>query len=405
VRKYIEANQGIVLRAIFFINTAAFGCWLTFFNIYLKEKIGFTTSQIGVLSSILPFGTLLILPIWGILADKFVRKNVFLIALFMSMILINGILLINNYYIFILFLFLFGSFYSPLTPMLDTIALDYVEQTGKDSYGEIRLWASAGWAFSTLVVGYLLREIDVKFVFPITSALFLVSGLIMVWLYKPLKVKRNIATLKFSHLGKIIIDSPRLIIFIFIILIYGILSAPVMLFINLYYNEIGAQSQHLGIAFTVQALCELPFFFYGKKILDRFGARRVMVFAMFITMVRMLLYGITKDPVLAIAIGGLHGITIALFMVSVIQQIHVFIPQEWRATGQSFIYIFYFGVGIALGYIWSGYLSELYSVQKTMLLMGGLISILILITVFIFYMFRNADQNKILKINKISVEK
>jgi PPP family 3-phenylpropionic acid transporter len=394
VRKYIEANQGIVLRAIFFINTAAFGCWLTFFNIYLKENIGFTTSQIGVLSSILPFGTLLILPIWGILADKFVRKRVFLTALFMSMILINGILFINNYYVFILFLFLFGSFYSPITPMLDTIALDYVEQSGKDSYGEIRLWASAGWAFSTLVVGYLLREIDVKFVFPITSALFFVSGSIMLWLYKPLKIKRNIATLKFSHLSKIIIDSPRLIIFIFIILVYGILSAPVMLFINLYYNEIGAQSQHLGIAFTVQALCELPFFFYGKKILDRFGAKRVMVFAMFVTMVRMLLYGITKDPVLAIVIGGLHGITIALFMVSVIQQIHAFIPQEWRATGQSFIYIFYFGVGIALGYIWSGHLSELYSVQKTMLIMGSLIFILILITLSIFHIFRQVDQKR-----------
>jgi len=392
VRKYFEANQGIVLRAIFFINSAAFGCWLTFFNIYLKEKIGFSTSQIGVLSSILPFGTLIILPVWGMLADKFVRKKVFLVALFMSMILINGILLINNYYLFILFLFLFGSFYSPMTPMLDTIALDYVEQTGKDSYGEIRLWSSAGWAFSTLVVGYLLRGIDVKFVFPITSAFFVVSGIIMLTMYKPLKVKRNIATLKFSHLGKIIIDSPRLIIFIIIILIYGILTAPVMLFINLYYNEIGGQSQHIGIAFTVQALCELPFFFYGKRILERFGARRVMVFAMFVTMVRMFLYGITNDPIIAIIIGGLHGITIALFLVSVIEQIHAFIPQEWRATGQSFIYIFYFGVGTALGYIWAGHLSDHYSVQKTMLFMGSLIFILIVIAVTIFSIFKRVDR-------------
>jgi PPP family 3-phenylpropionic acid transporter len=240
-----------------------------------------------------------------------------------------------------------------------------------------------------------LKGIDVKFVFPITSAFFLIGGVIMLTVYKPLKVKRNIATLKFAHLGKIIIDSPRLIIFIVIILIYGILTAPVMLFINLYYNEIGAQSQHIGIAFTVQAMCELPFFFYGKRILERFGAKRVMIFAMFVTMVRMLLYGITKDPVIAIIIGGLHGITIALFLVSVIEQIHVFIPQEWRATGQSFIYIFYFGVGTALGYIWAGHLSDHYSVQKTMLFMGGLIFILIMLTVFIFNIFRKIDQKRL----------
>jgi MFS transporter, PPP family, 3-phenylpropionic acid transporter len=112
---------------------------------------------------------------------------------------------------------------------------------------------------------------------------------------------------------------------------------------------------------------------------------------MFVTMTRMLLYSITTNPVIAIIIGGLHGITIALFLVSVIQQIHEFIPPKWRATGQSFIYIFYFGVGIALGYIWSGFLSEQYSVQKTMFIMGSMIFILIGITVSIFYIFRRVD--------------
>jgi PPP family 3-phenylpropionic acid transporter len=388
-RNFYHANQGIVLRAIFFMLNAAFACWSIFFNIYLKEKLGFHTAEIGVLSSILPFGTILVLPVWGMLADKYQRKAMFLLALLFSMILINGILLIDDYYSFLFYLFLFGSFYSPLNPMLDTIALDYVEQNKNVTYGEIRLWASVGWAFSTIVMGFLLKGIDIQYIFPISSAIFLVTGIIMYLLYRPLVIKKSLANIKFQHLGALIIKSPQLLIFIIIILIYGILSSPVHLFINLYYNEINAGSQHLGIAFAVQALCELPFFFYGQKIIERFGAKKVMVFAMSATMLRMLLYGINSNPLIAIVIGMLHGITIALFLVSVIQQMHSFIPKEWRATGQSFIYIFYFGVGIALGYMISGRLAEAITVQKTMLVMGLCTLVLIVITVAIFAFFKN----------------
>jgi len=383
--KRFTRNQGVVLRALFFLSSAAFAAWSSFFNIFLKESIGLTTAEIGILSGILPFGTLLILPVWGLLADKYHRKSMFLLALFLSMAWIQTLLLIDDFHHFIFTLFIFGVFYSPLSPMLDTIALDYVEQNPGDSYGEIRLWSSAGWAFSTVVVGYLLQRIDIRFIFPITGGLFLVNGLIMYFLYQPLKVTKSLASIQFTHLWKWVFRNPRLMIFIAIIFVYGILTAPVMLFINLYYVEIHAQSYHIGYAFAVQALCELPFFFYGKRILNRFGARKVMVFAMAVTMLRMLLYGITSNPGLAIVIGTMHGVTIGLFLVSVVQQIHEYIPPAWRATGQSFIYIFYFGVGTALGYVLSGELAELFSVQKTMLFMACGIFLLIGFAGLIFY--------------------
>lgn len=386
-------NQGIVLRVIFFVASSGFATWSIFFNIYLKESIGFSNSQIGVISGILPFATLFILPIWGILADKYRRKTMFLLALFMSMILINAILLYNNFYHFLGFMLIFGTFYSPLTPMLDTIALDYVEQNPNDSYGEIRLWSSAGWAFSTIVVGYLLKGIEIKYVFPITGAFFLAAGIFMVLFYQPLKITKSIDSIKFSHFWQLVAKNPRLLVFIFIIFIYGILTAPVMLFINMYYNEIGAQSHQIGYAFAVQALFELPFFFYGKKLLKKFGATKVMLFAMAVTMLRMFLYGMTNNPNLAIAIGTMHGVTIGLFLVSVIEQIHSFIPSKWRASGQSFIYIFYFGVGTALGYTLSGFLSEKYSVKSTMLIMAVSISVLIGIISISFGLFRKKSDS------------
>jgi hypothetical protein len=105
---------------------------------------------------------------------------------------------------------------------------------------------------------------------------------------------------------------------------------------------------------------------------------------MIITMLRMFFYSLTSNPIVAILIGSSHGICLALFMVSVVNYVHSFIPSEWRATGQSFIYSCYFGGGLALGNAWIGFLSQSISVKSTMAVESGLTFLLILATLLMF---------------------
>src|SRR5664279_4961299 len=105
---------------------------------------------------------------------------------------------------------------------------------------------------------------------------------------------------------------------------------------------------------------------------------------MIVTALRMFAYSLTSDPVIAIIIGSSHGICLALFMVSVVNYVHRFIPTQWKATGQSFIYSCYFGAGLALGNAWVGFLSEKISVKTTMAVESGLTLILVLATLIVF---------------------
>jgi MFS transporter, PPP family, 3-phenylpropionic acid transporter len=382
-------NQEIIIKIIFFLSYASFSAWLSFYNLFLKKYIGFSDSQVGLISGVQQINILLVLPIWGIMADRFGRRNILLVALFVTLCLFYGFLFQKLFFSFFIFTFFITLFYSPLSSLLDTIALDYNEQANHSSYGNIRLWGSLGWAISSLTIGNILSIKNLNLIFPIASLLMLLSWLIVFFTFKSLSVKKNLIALKMTHVRELVLNDRRLSIFLFIILLYGISSAPIQYYINMYYAEIGAANKYVGYAYAVQALSELPFFYFGQFIVNKIGAKKLMIVTMGVTMLRMLAYGLTSNPIIAIIIGSSHGICLALFMVAVVTHVHRFIPNEWRATGQSFIYSCYFGGGLAIGNIWIGFLSQTLSVRSAMIIESLLTGILILTTIMVFKAMRH----------------
>jgi MFS family permease len=278
--------------------------------------------------------------------------------------------------------------FQPITSLFDSVALDYIEQSKKSSYGFFRLWASIGWAISSAVTGIFINENNAYIIFIIASNLLLVNFIIIRFIYKPLIVVKNLKSLKLSHIKDIFLSDKRLYIMLIIMLFYGIFSAPMHFFINIYYLDIGGGYHHVGYAYLVQALAEVPFFIYGKRIIDRFGARRIVIITMIVTSIRLLAYGLNSNPWIAIAIGATHGVSMGLFILAFIVFVHQFIPPEFRATGQSFVYSFYFGGGLALGNILTGFISDQIGMQGAMLVQGSLTFLLIIITLLIFGVYK-----------------
>jgi MFS transporter, PPP family, 3-phenylpropionic acid transporter len=232
------AYQEIIVKIIFFLSFASFSAWLSFYNLFLKKYIGFSDSQVGIISGVQQINILLVLPIWGILADRFGRKRIFLIALFVTIVLFYTFLFQKLFLAFLIFTFIITLFYSPLASLLDTIALDFREQSGRSSYGRIRLWGSLGWAVSSLTIGNFLTVHNLYLIFPIASFLMFLSWLITFFVYNALSFKKNLDVLKLTHVRELLMSDRRLAIILFIILLYGISSAPIQFYINMYYSEI-----------------------------------------------------------------------------------------------------------------------------------------------------------------------
>ena len=394
----MRINQLFIIKLMFFLTAASAASWLSFFNLYLKNHVGLADGQIGVLIAIQQVNTLLVLPFWGMIADRFGRKNIFTLVVFLTIFMLWGFLFQKTFLALIIFTYIFTLFYNPVFPLLDSVAMDFTDQNKKSSYGELRVWASIGWAVSSAVTGTFIHGQNSHVIFAVASFLLAANFVVLHFFYKPLKVKRSLKTLKLSSVKELLFIDKRLTTIFVIMFFYGVFSAPIHLFINIYYMEIGAGFHHVGYAFLFQAMAEVPFFIYGKRIIDRFGARRLIVFTMIVTAIRLLLYGFITNPWFAILLGTTHGISLALFFLSFIAFVHFFVPAEYRATGQSLIYAIYFGGGIAIGNIFTGLLSDTIGMQNTMILQGCLTLALVFITLIILGAWRKLKRASLPKL-------
>lgn len=378
----VEKHQDKIIKLLFLLSYSAGAVWLTFFYVYLKDDAGLSGFEIGMIAGLQNFNNIFILPIWGILADRYGRKRMLVVAIGITALLLPGFMFLQGAATITLLVIFITFTYNPLPSLIDTIALDYEAQSeGKTSYGEFRLWASIGWGGASMLAGLFINTDNLIYIFPIASALFILTWVILFSLYKPLKTKANISKLRRGVIWDILVKERTLLIFFILIFIYSIFSSPVYLMINVYFSDIGASTKILGLAILVQGLCELPFFFFGKRIIERFGNKKVLIFTMAATGVRMFLYAINHSPEWAVVINMINGISVGLFFVSITAFVHRIIPSELRSTGQSLLFTFY-AVGVALGNLLTGVIFDYFGIHMAMFIDGIGIALLIIIVLF-----------------------
>jgi PPP family 3-phenylpropionic acid transporter len=155
-------------------------------------------------------------------------------------------------------------------------------------------------------------------------------------------------------------------------------------------KEMGASSVIVGVGLSFQGLCELPFFYFSAKIIQRLGFKGTLLLTIGATIIRLFLYSFIKNPYLAIPIEILHGLSWSLFWVVCVEFTNALVPENWRATGQSLLYAAYFGVGTIMGnFLVGSFQDSKYTISKIFAISG----ILVLIAFIIAWLFLK-DKNK-----------
>jgi PPP family 3-phenylpropionic acid transporter len=191
----------------------------------------------------------------------------------------------------------------------------------------------------------------------------------------------------FRSFGVFFRNAP-LFLFLLLILLFGMAIAPLQQFINLYYLDIGAGESFIGWVFFVQAIPEIPAYFIASRWVKRSGPEKLILFAMAVSMLRMLGYGLISRPEIAIFFSIFHCITIAFFLVGVVEYVQDRTPAHLRTTGQALIWAFHFGAGLTLGNISLGYLRDQVGMMGAMKV-HALLALLILLGTLLFFRKRN----------------
>jgi hypothetical protein len=99
----------------------------------------------------------------------------------------------------------------------------------------------------------------------------------------------------------------------------------------------------------------------------------------------MLLYGIVNNPKAALLIELLHGVSWSLFWVVCVEHVNGIVKTEWRATGQSFLYASYFGIGAIAGNLWTGYLYDAQLKISTIFLLNAAVVTIVGLLMAVFF--------------------
>jgi PPP family 3-phenylpropionic acid transporter len=376
----VQMREEYKLPLFYLLLLGAFGAWQSLYNVHL-DGIGFSSMQIGILNAVFISTSALVVPFWGMLADKYGGNRILLLLSVVCALMVFLIGITTTFRWMVPLIAVISVFHQPSGAVVDGMTMGFVRGNRRFSFGHFRLWSSAGYATISLVVGYLARQ-GTSVIFKVSAGLFLLLALFNLFTM-PSRPVTGRSLVNFQSFG-IFFRNNRMLLFLLIILFFGIAIAPLMSFINLYYRDIGASSSFIGWVLFLQAVPEIPAYIVGTRIVRRIGAERMILLSMGVSVFRMLFYGLITMPEVAIFFSILHCITIAFFLLGIVEYVQAQTPDHLRTTGQALIWAFHYGAGVSFGNISLGYLRGTTGMLHAMHI-HALLALLILILTGLFF--------------------
>ena len=372
--KISEANK---LRVLYFLVFCCTASWLPIFADYLKAH-GLSEINGSIILSIPPLMMFSVQSFSGMLADKFGYKKSLLLSSLLATLSYVFYLFDGGFvYLFIVTAFM-ALFYNSIQPVLDSLSLKLVKENPSFSYGTLRIAGAAGWAFTGIVTGYFIDTINTTVIFAISAISMLLTFLFAFSLHPDNTANKSVDTLSFKN-AKQVFSNKMLLFLLTCVFFISTGATAIWNYYSIYMKENNASASLVGYGISFQGLCELPLFYFSARIIRKLGLRATLVITVFATVLRLLLYSVVKNPVAAIPIELLHGVSWSLFWVVCVEYVNKMVKEEWRATGQSLLYVAYYGVGAIAGNLWTGYLygtkmkiAEIFLINAAIVAMVGI---------------------------------
>lgn len=169
---FVRMKRLIQPKIYFSLGFLACGCIMPFLSMYYRS-LGIGSTEIGVLTAVLPITTFLMAPTWTYLADRYESHK--LILAFTSLTSAIVALMFPQlmkyrdqdllFPLGICLVIAFAVFFSPFISMLDAVVLSILKTTNskldnQTLYGRQRVFASVSYAFAGVLVSALLRSLN-----------------------------------------------------------------------------------------------------------------------------------------------------------------------------------------------------------------------------------------------------
>ncbi len=311
-------------------------------------SIGYSNADMNIIFSIQAAIAFIYQLVFGFLCDKYrTIKKFFILSLILGTIGTFFMFQItdNVFYFHILTMAVMGSFINLATGLLDSWALE-INPVIQRNYGAVRAMGTIGW----IVGGYFVTIIFERFGFSSLGLTYAIISVIVFLLTLRLgdAVKEHhAAPVRIKDLKKLLF-SKRYMIIVIVLLFAMMLATSDGILVVMKMEVLKATPFEKYIRFALQAFVELPLFFLGAKLLEKYNPVKLLGFAVFMFGVRYVGYSIAPNPTWMIIVALLQGVTFPILMVASKQLIFRESPPHLRSTGQLFALSIYNGIGASI---------------------------------------------------------
>jgi PPP family 3-phenylpropionic acid transporter len=350
----------------YFLLFAGYASAFPFIVVYYQD-LGFSGTQIGLLTGISPLITFFSAPFWTRLADSTRRHR-----LLMSLTMAAGILAVFLFpllqaFVPILFVSIMMSFFlAPASSFADNSTMHTLGEK-KELYGRIRLGGSLGYALAAPLAGAIVQSTGLRTAFWIAGSFYFLCLLVSQ------KFDHGSSGAKPAARGgtAAILRDPRWIVFLGIAFAGGLSMTAANNYLFPLMKELGAKESLMGIALSIGTLLEFPVLFFGNRLIRWLKPYGLFIVSMVITGLRLILFGLNSSPDLILLIQLLNGFSFAAMWMAGVAYAHERAPAGLTTTAQGLFSATVFGIGSATGGFLGGPLLEILGGRGLFLVYGS----------------------------------
>jgi PPP family 3-phenylpropionic acid transporter len=338
------------LSSYYFFHFAALGALVPFWGPYLLER-GFAPAAIGVLMAIL-MGTKIVAPnVWGAIADaRGERMSIVRLGALLALLCFVGVFWAEGFWTMALVMAAFSFFWNAPLPLMESVTFNHLGSR-VNRYASVRVWGSIGFIITVLLVGWWQQHAG-SGVVPLT-VLALFAG---VWLSCLLIPDRGQPHAGDGHVPlQRLMARPEILLFLCACLLMQASHGAYYAFYSIYLGANGYGSTAVGALWALGVAIEVIVFLNMHRLLERFGARHVLLASLALAVLRWSLIGLFVDLVaVQVFAQTLHAATFGAFHAAAIHLAHHYFPGPTQGRGQALYNSVGFGVGGASGSLISG---------------------------------------------------
>jgi PPP family 3-phenylpropionic acid transporter len=361
------------LSNFYFFYFASLGVLVPFWGLYLKDQ-GYSPLEIGQLMAVL-MATKIVAPnIWGWIADHTGRHmQIVRLASLLSAVIFFGVFWSDGFYTLALVTGLFSFFWNASLPQVEAVTFSHLKAQIQ-RYSSIRLWGSVGFIIAVAALGQAVEWWSTALIPP---AIFVLC--IGIWLASLSVPEADVPSSPQHHANNIltILRRPEVAAFFVACFMMQASHGVYYSFYSIFLEQHGYSKSFIGGLWALGVIAEVLVFIGMHRLMERFGARRVLLASLLLAVLRWQLIGVFPEQVAIMLLAQtLHAATFGSFHASAIHLVHHYFPGRFQGRGQALYSSLSFGAGGAMGSLFGGYLwaslggEWIFSMASLMALLG-----------------------------------